>query len=139
MEFKLIDFSEVYYRNIAKVRLPASKGGRFIQLRNEEREIEYIVLSPQELSVRHANIVERFCILNGIEGSYNPRKDHFHIQDSEWVVVGGGFWRTDNEKRELDLYGKSTMYGKFDPKGLKKNVLATKEMQGYCVRIDGIE
>lgn len=138
MEFRLVDYSKVYFQNIAKVQLPVSRRGKFIQLRNEESEIEYIVLSPQELSVYHANIVERFCMLNHIEGTYNPRKDHFHIQDPEWVVVGGGLWTLDAEKRELNLFGKSTMYGPFDPKGLKRNVLSAKEMQDYHVRIDGM-
>jgi hypothetical protein len=138
MEFKLIDFSNVYYRNIAKMHLPASRQGKFIQMRNEDRNIEYIVLSPQELSVYHANIVDRFCMLNRIEGNYNPRKDYFHIQDPEWVVLGGGLWTMDTKKKELNLYGKSTMYGKFDPKCLKKNVLTIKEMQGYHVTINGL-
>lgn len=138
MEFKLVDFSEVYYRSIAKVDLPGNRRGKFIQLKNEDEEIEYVVLSPEELSVYHANIVERFCMLNGIQGSYNPRKDHFHIQNPDWVVVGGGLWTMDTEKKEINLYGKSTMYGKFDPKGLKRNVLTRTEMNGYRVRIDGL-
>ena len=54
----------------------------------------------------------------------------------------GGYWwwAVDNRhgKKEFDLFGESTKYGKFDPKGLKRNVLSAKKILDFQVRIDGM-
>ena len=55
--------------------MPQRHGGKFVQISYETNDTEYLILSPKDLSIYHANIVERFCAQNGIEGSYNGRKD----------------------------------------------------------------
>ena len=138
MEFVLIDYSEVYYKTIAKKPMPVKRGGKFIQIINEGNDAEYLAFSPGELSSFHANIVERFC-LKGIEGSYTTKKrDRFEIRDPEWIIVGGGMWTISDDERRLDLFDQSKVYGKFDPVGLKKKLLSVETLSGYKIQIDGI-
>lgn len=134
--FELIDYSAVFYKTIAKKPMPEKRGGKFIQIRNEEAE--YLVLSPSVLSSFHANIVERFCLLKGIDGSYTTkRKDRFEIHDPEWHIIGGGKWSIDDAEKRLVLSDNSGVYGKFDEKGLRKKILDTGKLIGYEVKIIG--
>ena len=139
MTFELIDYSESYYRDVLGEEVPEKRAGKFVQIRDEERGREYLVLSPKGLSAYHANIVERFCSLGrAVGGGYNPRKDSFRISDSSWSVVGGGSWAIDTRNRLLELSGASQAYGRFDPRGLKSRLLALRELDGYTITIDGM-
>ena len=135
----MIDYSEVYYVTIRKEEMPTNRAGKFVQIRNEHMERECVVLSPKDLSLYHAHIVERFCRQYGqIEGEFNEKKDFFRIADAAWEVVGGGIWSIDSVKKVLNLSGASQGYGKFDPYGLKQKILSLEKMAGYTVRIDGM-
>ena len=131
MNFSLIDYSDQYFRKIKKAEMPRRRGGKFIQIFDEANEGEYLVLSPKELSVYHANTVERFCALKGIKGSFNPKKDHFTIHDDDWAVAGGGIWVIDDDKKTLELSGYSQRYGAFEVKGLKSKILESGVLPGY--------
>jgi|Deesub1362A_J573_1020465.scaffolds.fasta_scaffold09760_2 hypothetical protein len=139
MDFVLVDYSEVYYRVITKTAMPEKRSGKFVQIKNYETDREYLVLSPKGLSTYHANIVERFCLLNNkIKGSYNEKRDYFEIHDPEWYVIGGGMWMLDETNKVLELSGTSRGYGKFDPNGLKEKILSLENMSDYTVLIDGL-
>jgi hypothetical protein len=133
MAFHLIDYSEIWYRYLAKTSLPESRSGKFVQIRNDEEE--YVVLSPSELSKYHANIVGRFCELRGIRGEYNPKRDYFFVQDSEWEVVGGGFWQLDTMGRTLRLSGASAGYGIFDDENLLKDIGSLEAWKEFSVSV----
>jgi hypothetical protein len=136
MSFTFIDYSATYFTAIAKQPIPAKRSGKFVQIINHPTNDEYLVLSPRELSVYHANIVERFCALNGaIQGSYNAKSDYFEIHDPDWEVIGGGMWELDEEEKTLSLAGASKMYGEFDGAGLKQKIQADATMSGYAVCI----
>ncbi|NCO68802.1 MAG: hypothetical protein COZ31_09485 [Nitrospirae bacterium CG_4_10_14_3_um_filter_44_29] len=132
-----MDYSEFYYTKILKKEIPAKCNGKFVQITNEDTGKEYIVLSPRELSVHHANIVERFMLNRG-KGTYNQKKDFFTIHNPEWVVVGGGIWAIDYPNKVLNLFGTSQCYGEFDSTGLKKKILTIAKMMGFTIIIDGI-
>lgn len=118
--------------------MPLKRGGKFVQIINHSTSNEYLVLSPRELSVYHANIVERFCALQGaIQGSYNAKRDFFEIYDPAWKVVGGGMWAIDDEEKTLTLGGASQMYGAFDEVGLKQKIQMAAVLSGYTVLIGG--
>lgn len=138
MKLEIIDYSETYYKTIAKKPMTEKRGGKFVQLRNAEKEAEYLVFSPSELSSFHANIIERFCLLKGIDGAYTTvKKDRFEIHDSEWHIVGGGKWTIDDNEKRLILFDNSGVYGKFDSKGLRKKILDSGKLQGYEVKLIG--
>lgn len=135
--FKMIDYSDIYYKSIVKKPMPLNRGGKFVQLRDEDKSIEYVVLSPGELSSFHANIIERFCLTNDIPGSYTTaRKDRFEIHDGDWIIVGGGKWTIDMEKKRLVLFDQSGVYGKFDSKNLRAKMTISK-FYGYKIIIHG--
>ena len=139
MDFELIDYSDVYFLRIERRSdVPGERNGKFVQIRNEAEEREYLVLSPKELSKDHGNIVERFCMKHAIEGAYNERKDYFEIHDGDWQVIGGGIWRIDEEGKVLELSGSSQMYGKFDGAGLKSRIRTVDPFSGYGILIDGL-
>jgi hypothetical protein len=131
--FSLIDYSSVYFTNMEKLRVPARRAGKFVQIMNLAFDKEYFVMSPKELSFFHANIVERFCLLNQIAGQYNAKKDFFRIRDGEWAVIGGGVFEIDDEAKVITLSGTSLAYGHFCQDGLKDKLMSSVQLQGYAV------
>ena len=72
----LIDYTPFYYTSLAGTPVPAVVAGKFVQIRNGDTL--YLVFSPKELTKYHANIVERFCMDKGIEGSYDAKRREIH-------------------------------------------------------------
>jgi len=134
MKFILIDYSGLFYKTIAKKNTPVKRSGKFIQIRNND--MEYLVLSPKDLAVYHANIVERFCIEKGVAGTYNPKRDHYQINEPHWDIAGGGIWTINEKEKSLNFSGSSQAYGKFDRRELREKVLSVKSMADYIVKID---
>ena len=134
MNLKFIDFSDLYYGTITKKEKPRKRKGKFIQLRNSGTE--YLVLSPINLSPFHANILERFCLTNGIYGRYtNSKMEKFEIDDIEWAVVGGGHWEMDDGKKTLVLSGASYVYGRFAPSRLREKIRTVDSLKDYRITI----
>jgi len=115
MELKVIDYSDMYFSS-----LPPARSGKFIQVMSEDSE--YLVLSPRELSVFHANIAERFFSSMGIRGQYNHKRDSYRIAHPSWEILGGGHWELDEETGALTLSGTSMAYGRFLSTGLAQKV-----------------
>jgi len=133
MTFELIDYSPLYYTEIAKTDVPPIIIGKFVQIRNES--MEYLVFSPKDFTKYHANIVERFCLDKGLEGSYDPDGKRFDIYDQEWVVVGGGKFEIDTTKQTIRFYDDSMAYGKFDSRGLPERVSSIYAYSGYAIML----
>jgi len=131
MAIELIDYTQLYYAAIAKTDVPPVIEGKFVQIRNES--MEYLVLSPKEFTKYHANIVERFCLDRGIEGSYDPERKRYDINDQEWIIVGGGKFEIDAIKKTIRLYDDSMAYGKFDTRGLPEKINSIPAYSGYAV------
>lgn len=136
MDFELIDYSYMFFKGTRKVEIPRRRSGKFVQIFNESETKEYVILSPKELSVYHANIVERFCISRKIAGAYSS-KDYFTIQEGDWAVAGGGFWAIDEGRKILELSGASKRYGPFGAAGMKHKVLRSGLLPGYSIIING--
>ncbi len=128
MEFRLIDFSPILYRK----SVPAARGGKFLQL-VEDGEIELLILSPYELSKYHAQILERYCMLNDIEGRFVKKPDYFQVTAADIEIIGGGHWKIDESLRRLVLTGESTMYRRFNPEGLAEKVRALPRYGSYLI------
>jgi hypothetical protein len=135
MQFNFIDYSLTYFQSIKKLATPQQRGGKFVQIANIIDQKEHLVLSPLEFSAFHANIVERFCVLNGIEGKYNGKKDFFYVNDCEWTVAGGGMFEIDDAVKTITLYGESAAYGPFDALGLEDKIRASGQLPGYNIII----
>lgn len=130
----LIDYTPFYYTSLAGTPIPPATTGKFVQIRNGNAL--YLVLSPKEFTKYHANIVERFCMDKGVEGSYNAKRDTFTITDQAWQVIGGGKFERDSNKIAVKLYDNSMAYGKFDATGLKEMLGSLPEFSGYSIVID---
>ncbi|NOZ25565.1 MAG: hypothetical protein GXO94_05690 [Nitrospirae bacterium] len=134
MKIEFTDFSDVYYGTISRETKPGKRKGKFVQLRNENTE--HIVLSPIQLSPFHANIIERFCLANGIRGRYTGDKmERFVIEHPGWKVIGGGHWEMDDGEKRLVLGGASYVYGRFDGSGLSERLGTVDALNGYSVVI----
>jgi hypothetical protein len=129
-----IDYTGQYYQDVAGLRMPGKRGGKFVQLRHGN--IEYLIFAPKEYIKYHANLVERFCRDNGIIGSYDRERKRFDIEDPSWVVSGGGKFEIDSESGQIRLYEDSMAYGKFDGLGLKDRLRTVCELSDYEVRIE---
>jgi hypothetical protein len=69
MPMVLIDYTPFYLTSVLHAPLSPVVAGKFVQIRNGNRF--YLVLSPVNFTKYHANIIERFCMDKGIEGSYD--------------------------------------------------------------------
>ncbi len=134
MTLVFIDYTRLYYRTIAKTVVPPVISGKFVQIRNEYTE--YLVFSPKELTKYHANIVERFCLDKGIEGSHDSERKRYDIHDTAWIIVGGGKFEIDEARKTVRLYDDSMAYGKFDPWGLREKVLSLPDFSGFTVLVN---
>lgn len=134
MNVIFIDYSEIYYSSVAKTAMPDKLTGKFVQIRNDNTE--YLIFSPKEFTPYHANLVERFCLETGLNGSYNTEGKRFDIYDPAWVIVGGGKFEIDKTGKYIRLYDNSMAYGRFDSKGLKEKILLIDEMSDYKVQIE---
>ncbi len=129
----LIDYTSFYYTSVAKTDVPPVTSGKFVQVRNGGEL--YFILSPKEFTKYHANILERFCMDKGIEGSYDVKREKFFIADQAWTIVGGGKFERDDAKKAIKLYDDSMAYGKFDATGLRELLERLPELAGYSVTI----
>jgi hypothetical protein len=134
MPFVLIDYTPFYYTSLAGAPEPTVVIGKFVQIRNGNTL--YLVLSPKEFTKYHANIVERFCMDKGIEGSYDAKREKFTIADHEWRIIGGGKFERDTNKKAIKLYDNSMAYGKFEATGLKEILGALLDFSGYTIFIE---
>ena len=130
MGFRIVDFSPVQHPDC----VPAVQQGKFVHL-IEGGEEEFLVLSPYELSVFHAQILERYCQLNGLEGRFIRKPELYEIIGADIEVIGGGHWKLDEAQLKLALFGESTVYGKFGAEGLQEKVQALSEYKNYEVVI----
>jgi Janus/Ocnus family (Ocnus) len=133
MKVIFIDYSEIYYQDIAKTAAPDRRSGKFVQIRNNDTE--YLVFSPKELTPYHAGLVERFCAEKGLKGSYNDKNKSFAVHEPDWVVVGGGKFEIDSTEKCIRLYDDSMAYGRFESKGLKEKIHSIFGFSGYTVLV----
>lgn len=131
MSTVFIDYIPFYYTSIARTAIPPVVAGKFLQIRNENTL--YLVFSPKELTKYHANIAERFCLDKGIEGNYDTKRERFSILDQAWLIIGGGKFERDGNKKALKLYDNSMAYGKFKAEGLKEALSTLPEFAGYTI------
>jgi hypothetical protein len=134
MPFNFIDYSPFFYSSVAGTAVPPVTAGKFVQIRNGNAL--FVVLSPKELTKYHANIVERYCMDKGLEGSYDKRREQFFIHDLAWQIVGGGKFERDDNKKAIKLYDNSMAYGKFDATGMREMLGALPEFSGYAITIE---
>ena len=127
----LIDYTSLYYTSLAGTPVPDITAGKFVQIRNGNAF--YVILSPKEFTKYHANIVERFCMDQGIKGSYDVKREKYTIADHAWLVAGGGKFERDANKKTIKLYDNSMAYGKFTATGLKEMLGAIPEFSGYGI------
>lgn len=130
MKFEIIDYTTRHYQGA----LPEERGGKFIQI--ERGSEQYLVMSPMELHGFHANIAEAFLDAHGIKGRYNSKRDHFYIDGTDWVILGGGIWRLSEPEGTLHLGGASMAYGSFVKKNLPKLINATGVFDGLQVIVE---
>jgi hypothetical protein len=134
MAIVFIDYTHLYYAAIAKTAVPAVMSGKFVRIRSESTD--YLVFSPKEFTKYHANIVERFCLDKGIEGSYDAEGKRYEIADSAWTVAGGGKYEIDRNKKAIKLYDNSMAYGKFDGAWLRDAILSILDFSGFSIQIE---
>ena len=131
MSFRIVDFSPFLYPD----GVPAARQGKFLHL-VEDGGNELLVLSPYELSRFHAQILERYCTLNGIEGRFVRKPDFYEATGPDVEVVGGGHWKLDEAEYRLELFGESKIYGRFGAAGLEDKVRTLPEYAKYKVVIE---
>ncbi len=134
MNWLFLDYSKLYYAEVAKTAVPPVTQGKFVQIRNVSTF--YLVFSPLEFTKYHANIVERFCLEKGIEGSFDPEKKRYDIHDRAWKIMGGGKFDLDTNKKAIKFYDNSMAYGRFNESLLVEMISALPVFSGFTVLIE---
>jgi len=134
MHILYIDYSEIYYPDIAKTPVLDRLAGKFVQVRHYNTE--YLIFSPKEFTPYHADLVKHFCKEKGLKGSFDRRTKSFKIADPSWVVAGGGKYEIDKKKKFIRLYDKSMAYGQFDRRGLREKIFSVGFTSDYMVVIE---
>ncbi|MCX7914476.1 MAG: hypothetical protein N2511_07815 [Thermodesulfovibrionales bacterium] len=134
MKTVIVDYSKNYFQNVIGTDVPDKYSGKFVQIRHEETE--YLLLSPKDFTKYHADIVEKFCLEQGLSGSYNSAKKAYEIYDPSWSIIGGGKFELDSTKKFIRLYDDSMAYGRFNPEGLEEKIMHTEDFKGYSVKIE---
>lgn len=134
MKTIIIDYDGVISGGNPAAGALVHKTGKFLQIINKDRE--FTVFSPRELTPYHSDILERFCLERDIRGSYDYEKKRFNVEDSFLKVKGGGKFDIDTVNKCIRLYDNSMAYGKFDAAGLKDKVLSMRGLAGYDVVIE---
>ncbi len=127
-----IDYTPLYFREVVGSPVPHSVSGKFVRIRNDSAD--YLVFSPKEFTKFHSNIVERFCLAKGIEGSYDAEGKRFDIADMAWTVAGGGKYEIDRDKKTIKVYDTSMAYGAFDREWIRETLRAVPEFSGFAVQ-----
>ncbi|MGW8273184.1 MAG: hypothetical protein ACWGN7_07330 [Thermodesulfovibrionales bacterium] len=132
--FYFIDYSAP--ENVASHNLSSggTRSGKFVQISKETDE--YFVLAPRESASYHSEIVERFCLERGLQGSYDQGRKRFDLEAPGWVVQGGGKFEIDERVGRIRLYDQSMAYGKFLAAGLEKKLSSAAAIAGYTVHIE---
>jgi hypothetical protein len=112
MDLTVVDYSNLCFAVLQKTRVPPRREGKFVVIGNGRER--FAVFSPRELSVYHANIVERFMLDRGIRGQYNLKGDVYYFDAPAWTVEGGALWRFDRQPGILEIFGRSGGYGGLD-------------------------
>jgi hypothetical protein len=133
MPLALIDYTPFYYTSVAGTGVPSVTTGKFVQILLGDTM--YLVLSPRELTKYHSNIIERFCMDKGIEGSFDAKREKFTITDQAWRIVGGGKFERDENKKAIKFYDDSMAYGKFDGTGLQEALASLPGLSGYTIML----
>jgi hypothetical protein len=120
MAFNIVDYSEVFFVDLEEGEIPRQRDGKFVLITNHHDV--FAVFSPRGLSYYHANIVERFLLLQGIHGQYNVKRDVFYPNSSDWHVMGGGLWQVNEDEGILRVYGHSQAYGGVDLQAFAENM-----------------
>lgn len=134
MSTVLIDYTSFSYSAVVRTPVPPVTSGKFVQVRHGDTL--YLVLSPRELAKYHGNILERFCMDQGLEGSYEDDGGKFIITDTAWEVLGGGKFERDSGARAIRFHGDSTAYGRFDAELMRSALTGLPEFSGYRVVIE---
>ena len=112
MSLSVVDFSDVYFTILQKGTVPPVRQGKFVVMAHEGKR--WAAFSPRQLSIYHANIVERLLLRHSIRGQYNMKGDVYDYDAPEWTIEGGGLWRLDGQQGKLELFGRSASYGGVD-------------------------
>ena len=129
-----IDYAPLYYRKMLGTEVPSVIRGKFVQIRSESTE--YLVFSPKEFTKYHANIVEQFCLDNGLEGNYDTGGKHYDITDRAWSIAGGGKYEINTGEKTIRLFDDSLAYGKFNKQNMADKILSFAEFTGFTVMIE---
>jgi hypothetical protein len=135
MQLRFVDYCPLYFKELREQPVPPHREGKFVVLRN--RATRYTVFSPRQLSIYHANIVERFLWGQGIPGQYNAKRDVFTFDAPEWHVEGGAHWERDDDQGVLRLHGGSHAYGGLDLAPLAAELRDLPDLRDVKIVVEG--
>jgi hypothetical protein len=79
----------------------------------------HLVFGPVSEFGYHANLVDRFCSQRDIAAAWVRKPDIVEILEKDVKLGGGGWMKINKPESLIEIYGRSTAYGRFDKEQLK--------------------
>ena len=79
----------------------------------------HLVFGPVNEFGYHANLVDRFCSQRDLAAAWVRKPDIVEVLEQDVQIRGGGWMKIDKSKSLIEIYGRSTAYGRFDKEQLK--------------------
>ncbi len=134
MPIIFINYIPLYYASVSNTPVPPLIIGKFVLIKSEAAL--FLVFSPKDFTKYHANLVERFCLDKGLEGSYDRERKRYDIHDKAWTIAGGGKFAIDKSRKTIKLFDDSMVYGKFDDTGLREIMNTLPEFAEFTIQIE---
>ena len=85
-------------------------------------ETIHLVFGPVSEFGYHANLVDRFCSQRDLAAAWVRKPDMVEVLEKSVRIRGGGWIKIDRSKSLIEIYGRSTAYGRFDKELLRQLV-----------------
>ncbi len=107
--------------------------GKFLQLILDQHS--YLVFSPSSLHRYHNQMLA--CFLQGRDIAHHwVTEERLTYDTARLRVLGGGRFRADAQKRILELWDDSHVFGRFEERGLAESIARVEHpWSSYEVRI----
>ena len=92
-----------------------------------------VIAGPVSDFPYHANLLAQYCDQHNIPSGWTKKPDWVEVFDRSVKIRGGGHMHIDTEKRLIQIYGRSSVYGPFSASDLSEMTQSDPFFAGFKV------
>jgi hypothetical protein len=101
-----------------------------------EADSTHLVLGPVSEFAYHASLVDSFCARRGLASAWVKKPDLVEVYAAQVRLLGGGWMKVHSDGGGIDIYGRSTAYGRFKEDAVRDIASTDPFFAGTTVRIE---